>query len=95
MSAGLNQKKLSLWCRQIVKCGSLVDEFYQPWSCVVKTGMFFSRNLCFAREWTISHNRQTFDLGKRTKYFTTARQRILRLAELQSFVAKCCKIQKI
>mgnify|MGYP002803887147 CR=1 FL=1 len=38
VSAGLNQKKLSLWCRQIVKCGSLVDEFYQSWSCVVKTG---------------------------------------------------------
>ena len=27
----------------------------------------------------------------RTKYFATARKRVLRLAELQSLVAKCCK----
>ena len=43
------------------------------------------------------HNRltSTYLLARRTKSFATARKRILRLVELQSLVAKCCKIRKI
>ena len=40
------------------------------------------------------HNRLAFDLA-RTKYFVTARKRILKLAEWQRLVAKCYKIQKM
>ena len=40
------------------------------------------------------HNRLTFDLGKNTKAFTTARKRILRLVELQSSVENVVKYGK-
>ncbi|KAK2568381.1 RUN domain-containing protein 1 [Acropora cervicornis] len=37
--AGLNQRRLVHWCRLITKCSSLVEEHYQSWSFVLKTGM--------------------------------------------------------
>lgn len=37
--AGINQKRLTHWCRLIVKSSSLLEEHYQSWSYVLKTGM--------------------------------------------------------
>lgn len=37
--AGLNQRRLVHWCRLITKCSSLVEEHYQSWSFLLKTGM--------------------------------------------------------
>ncbi|XP_078366538.1 RUN domain-containing protein 1-like [Oculina patagonica] len=37
--AGINQKRLTHWCRLIAKSSSLVEEHYQSWSYVIKTGM--------------------------------------------------------
>lgn len=37
--AGLNQKRLTHWCRLIAKSSSLMEEHYQSWSFVLKTGM--------------------------------------------------------
>lgn len=37
--AGINQKRLIHWCRLIAKSSSLVEEHYQSWSFVLKTGM--------------------------------------------------------
>lgn len=37
--AGLNQKRLTYWCRLIAKSSSLVEEHYQSWSFVLRTGM--------------------------------------------------------
>ncbi|XP_015757571.1 PREDICTED: RUN domain-containing protein 1-like, partial [Acropora digitifera] len=36
--AGLNQRRLVHWCRLITKCSSLVEEHFQSWSFVLKTG---------------------------------------------------------
>ncbi|XP_048580986.1 RUN domain-containing protein 1 isoform X3 [Nematostella vectensis] len=37
--SGLNQKKLVQWCRIVMRTSCLVEEHYQSWSYVVKTGM--------------------------------------------------------
>lgn len=37
--AGINQKRLTHWCRLIVKSSSLLEEHYQSWSYALKTGM--------------------------------------------------------
>ncbi|KAJ7380930.1 Rab GTPase binding [Desmophyllum pertusum] len=37
--AGINQKRLIYWCRLITKSSSLVEEHYQSWAYVLKTGM--------------------------------------------------------
>ena len=47
-----------------------------------------------SRQWTICIIDLHSVWAKRTKSFTTARKRILRLVELQGLVAKCCKIRK-
>ena len=43
--------------------------------------------------------RLNFDLGKKNEftqiYITTARKSVLKLVNLQSLVAKCCKMRKI
>ena len=59
--------------------------------------VLYSQNarLCRNRALTICIIDQTSNHAGRTKSFTTARKRILRLLELQSLVAKCCKIRKI
>jgi hypothetical protein len=36
--SALNAKKLVTWLRLIVRCQGLVEQFYQPWSYVAKTG---------------------------------------------------------
>ena len=36
-----SQNKLTLWCRLIAKTSFLVDEHYQPWAYVVKTGQSY------------------------------------------------------
>ena len=41
------------------------------------------------------HVRLTFNLGKKNKSFTTVKKSILKLVELPSLVAKCCKTWKI
>ena len=41
------------------------------------------------------HNRLKVELGRKNEIFhTTVKKRILKLVELQSLVAKCCKIRK-
>jgi len=35
---GLNEKKLVSWCRLIAKCSTLIDNHYQGWSYMAKTG---------------------------------------------------------
>ncbi|KAM7439161.1 Rab GTPase binding [Porites harrisoni] len=37
--AGINQKRLTYWCRLVTKSSSLIEEHYQSWSYVLKTGM--------------------------------------------------------
>ena len=40
-------------------------------------------------------NKLKVEPGKKNEIFATARKRVLKLVELQSLVAKCCKIRKI
>ena len=49
----------------------------------------------FIYKWTICMIDQRSIQARRTKSFTTAKKSILKLVELPSFVAKCCKIRKI
>lgn len=37
LSLALNQKKLVPWLRQIFRTGVIIDQYYEPWSYLVKT----------------------------------------------------------
>lgn len=56
VSLALNQKKLVAWLRQILRTGVILDQYYEPWSYVVKTNfedIFCSMNKLKACEFNL------------------------------------------
>ena len=53
-----SQKRLIYWCRLIAKSSSLVEEHYQSWSFVLKTGISASPvlKLCFVESFVGSNS---------------------------------------